>query len=351
MKERVLYFAYDNKIDVVTLKGICEKAKYYNKGELEGYELFFDKVAVIKKNKEKRVPIVIWSLDEEDEECLDIYEGVPTYSSKRVVTAKDKNGSDIRGVVYIKNNSEKKTIPEEKYYNDMLENYKLWGFDIDILERAKEDSLSKNSSKHETKIVKKKVELDLTSKRYGKLVVLKYAGRSEKTGYKQWLCKCDCGNEKAINQKDLLSGDTKSCGCLKKESRSYYGLFEGTNIVQLKKRSYLINENDLDEYKILPINSSGCYGVTKVKDKYKASITVQGKCHYLGIYSKIEDAIKARKEAEEKYFKPLIERFDELDNYMKILYNKPHNIDLTMKNKAVNSSYSSGYSKTLSFPK
>jgi len=32
------------------------------------------------------------------------------------------------------------------------------------------------------------------------------------------LCKCDCGNEKSVRLDDLLSGMTKSCGCLRRET-------------------------------------------------------------------------------------------------------------------------------------
>ena len=60
---------------------------------------------------------------------------------------------------------------------------------------------------------------DLTGNRYGKLVVKKYYGKKRcgdrfKT---MWLCKCDCGNEKAISTGDLQSGHTTSCGCYHKE--------------------------------------------------------------------------------------------------------------------------------------
>lgn len=34
-----------------------------------------------------------------------------------------------------------------------------------------------------------------------------------------WLCKCECGGFKNISQCDLLSGRTRSCGCLQKEAR------------------------------------------------------------------------------------------------------------------------------------
>ena len=53
--------------------------------------------------------------------------------------------------------------------------------------------------------------IDLTGQRFGRLVVKEYVGK-KKTGY-FWLCKCDCGNSKAIRGTKLKSGGTKSCGC------------------------------------------------------------------------------------------------------------------------------------------
>jgi len=51
---------------------------------------------------------------------------------------------------------------------------------------------------------------------YGRLVVFKEASKS-KDGSIRWLCSCDCGNEKIVVGRDLRSGGTKSCGCLRKE--------------------------------------------------------------------------------------------------------------------------------------
>lgn len=48
--------------------------------------------------------------------------------------------------------------------------------------------------------------VDITGKRYGKLVAIKYVGNSK------WLCKCDCGNEHIVKTSYLNNGDTKSCG-------------------------------------------------------------------------------------------------------------------------------------------
>jgi len=57
---------------------------------------------------------------------------------------------------------------------------------------------------------------DLTGNKYGKLKVLKFSHTDKNQG-RYWLCQCDCGNIKAINEKRMKSGMTRSCGCLHKE--------------------------------------------------------------------------------------------------------------------------------------
>jgi len=53
---------------------------------------------------------------------------------------------------------------------------------------------------------------DLTGKRVGKLVVLRYAYTKKSCAY--WECQCDCGQRKIVKAECLQKGDTKSCGCL-----------------------------------------------------------------------------------------------------------------------------------------
>lgn len=58
--------------------------------------------------------------------------------------------------------------------------------------------------------------------RFGKLVILRQDGVHKKpcgTTERRWLCKCDCGNEVSVLGHNLKSGNTKSCGCLPKQSR------------------------------------------------------------------------------------------------------------------------------------
>jgi hypothetical protein len=54
---------------------------------------------------------------------------------------------------------------------------------------------------------------DLTGRKFGRLTVVSYAGRSD-DGRIMWLCKCSCGNTKTVMTQSLTSGDTRSCGCL-----------------------------------------------------------------------------------------------------------------------------------------
>ena len=59
--------------------------------------------------------------------------------------------------------------------------------------------------------------IDLTGKRFGRLEVVE---KTEKIrGNTTWLCKCDCGNYKPVIYWNLVSGITKSCGCLQQELR------------------------------------------------------------------------------------------------------------------------------------
>ena len=63
--------------------------------------------------------------------------------------------------------------------------------------------------------------IDLTNKRFGRLVVINRAEdyiSPKERHFVCWLCKCDCGNEVVVNGNSLRRNSTKSCGCLQKET-------------------------------------------------------------------------------------------------------------------------------------
>lgn len=53
---------------------------------------------------------------------------------------------------------------------------------------------------------------DISWQRFGRLVAVKIADNALKRRY--WECKCDCGNYCVVRQDQLVTGKTKSCGCL-----------------------------------------------------------------------------------------------------------------------------------------
>lgn len=61
--------------------------------------------------------------------------------------------------------------------------------------------------------------IDRTGERYGRLTVIKRLMRPDDAYYTDalWLCKCDCGNETAVRSSSLGQGNTRSCGCLRRE--------------------------------------------------------------------------------------------------------------------------------------
>lgn len=71
--------------------------------------------------------------------------------------------------------------------------------------------------------------LELIGCTFGRLIVLDYAEpRYGKGGQKvaRWKCLCNCGNteEILVDSASLRSGNTKSCGCIKRERITKHGL-------------------------------------------------------------------------------------------------------------------------------
>lgn len=57
---------------------------------------------------------------------------------------------------------------------------------------------------------------DLTGKKFTKLTVIKLSEKLLSSTCRSWDCKCECGNITVVNTRSLTSGNTKSCGCLRR---------------------------------------------------------------------------------------------------------------------------------------
>ncbi len=145
-------------------------------------------------------------------------------------------------------------------------------------------------------------KLDLTGQRYGRLTVI---GLAENIGNRTaWRCRCECGGETVVQTVRLRTGHTKSCGCLGPGAMlgtPLHGLtfVDGTCVEMLRARTVRSN------------NTSGVPGVDwwAAKARWRATICFKGKRHYLGSYSQFEDAVKARKAAEEKLYDSFLSEF------------------------------------------
>lgn len=58
---------------------------------------------------------------------------------------------------------------------------------------------------------------DLTGRRFCRLLVLGRIDIPEETHCTYWRVRCDCGVEFSVARPNLISGQTKSCGCLRRE--------------------------------------------------------------------------------------------------------------------------------------
>lgn len=143
----------------------------------------------------------------------------------------------------------------------------------------------------------KKNAKDIRGQRFGRLLAVEPTER-RKGNSVVWRCRCDCGKETEISYNSLISGNTKSCGCLLLEHESpskYMRYIDGTCVENLEFRGLRKN------------NTSGYTGVTAYRGRWRAQITFKKKTYYLGQYEKIGDAVKVRKEAEEKIFGEFLE--------------------------------------------
>lgn len=81
--------------------------------------------------------------------------------------------------------------------------------------------------------------VDLTGKKYGRLVALERAGSTAKKKA-TWLCRCDCGRMLVVVGSNLTSGNTQSCGCFDRDINSRVHTTHGGNRPGKRERLYSV---------------------------------------------------------------------------------------------------------------
>lgn len=147
--------------------------------------------------------------------------------------------------------------------------------------------------------------VDLTGQRFHDLTVLAREGAWIGTTKTLWRVRCErCGQESVIDGRHL--GVVKSCKCTRdKNIRSGIDKLrsmdvDGTNLACISGDRAL-NKN----------NKTGVRGVCLSADgKYRATIVFRRKQYALGEYDSLDDAAKARKAAEDRFFHSLLDEND-----------------------------------------
>jgi hypothetical protein len=151
--------------------------------------------------------------------------------------------------------------------------------------------------------------IDLTGQQFGELGVIKLSDKRDKYNTLLWECLCCCGNTAYVLGASLRAGYYKSCGCKQPIKRDQGARqHEETDRVDGTRKTAL-------KAKLHKGNKSGHKGVTWMdsRQKWRAYIGFKGKQITLGYFDIKEDAIKARQQAEETYFKPFLEDSHEND--------------------------------------
>ncbi|MDO4811323.1 MAG: hypothetical protein Q3985_05185 [Eubacteriales bacterium] len=210
---------------------------------------------------------------------------------------------------------------------------------------------------------------DLIGQRFGKLTVIK-AAESTQRGRSRWVCRCDCGKECTVLGLNLRRGHTASCGCSREndltgqrigkltvlcrsdirtargarttpawECRCDCGntVYQATDSLtrscyhmcarcrelyateKARENAGFVGGTQLSRIKNMnapSTNTSGVRGVyyDKKSNKWRARLKFKGKNMNFGSYEKFEDAVAARKKAEEEYFQTALDTYLQVEH-------------------------------------
>ncbi len=127
------YIAYGSNMSVGQMAYRCSDAKLIGTGYIEGARLEFYLHATVERSEIKtdRVPVAVWEIGAEDEQRLDLYEGYPSYYTKREWTVCMTDGSQIRGMIYLMLGCRPQP-PESYYYEGIRAAYEDLGLASEI---------------------------------------------------------------------------------------------------------------------------------------------------------------------------------------------------------------------------
>lgn len=132
------------------------------------------------------------------------------------------------------------------------------------------------------------------AQKYGRLTAIRPTEqRSGKSVV--WECLCDCGNTVLARATLLASGHTTSCGCVKRELDEQKDF---RKILTYTDDTCIEFAKDIGKPRSNTSSDTGVRGVILKDGKYQAQIKFRKKRYYLGRFTRLEDAVEARRRAE-----------------------------------------------------
>ncbi|MEK2534372.1 hypothetical protein WN873_02115 [Tetragenococcus halophilus] len=155
----------------------------------------------------------------------------------------------------------------------------------------------------------REIHQEIIGKQFGRLTVTGWTkGKKNRTVY---TCDCACGNKTTVGYNELVTGKKSSCGCLRKDEaikrieQTYEPMYKKQKEAQID--GTIAYELDA---KVSKNSKTGINGVSKTnKGKYRAYINLARKQYHLGIFETLEEAKQARKEAEKKFYEPILKKY------------------------------------------
>ncbi len=128
-----VYVAYGSNLNLIQMEERCPGAEICGLGWLRNWKLVYrgsktGAYATIIRSKGDSVPVVMWSITEQDEKNLDLYEGYPIFYHKQNVFVQTLKGKK-KGMVYIMHDKAIPGIPSGAYLRTVLDGYYHNGID------------------------------------------------------------------------------------------------------------------------------------------------------------------------------------------------------------------------------
>jgi len=129
------YFAYGMNTNLAEMASRCPGAVNLGPAQIEGYEFVFRTHADIAAKKGAVCQGVLWEIDDDNLDALDMLEGYPTYYTRFSVAVTTTEGTATT-LVYQMNNQQSIKMPYSSYLEMVTEGYQENNISCDQLDQA-----------------------------------------------------------------------------------------------------------------------------------------------------------------------------------------------------------------------